>query len=162
MGDTVTVKNRDIPLLSEIRYIMQEICQLEQRRQWQRERMMNITQHLTGMPGGGGMPKGLDDAFSLLSELETEHEARCRAYARKLKRAQKVLDGIGSEVMRAFVEMKYVQDRPDTEIRDTLGMTRRGLERARRCVEEAPRMAEVTWHERYIVRHTSTAEPSDD
>ena len=73
----VVIRNRDIPLLSDVFYIMQEICQIEQRRDWQRDRMLNITQHLSGMPGGGGVPKGLDEAFSLLSELDEEHEQRC-------------------------------------------------------------------------------------
>ena len=151
MGDTVIVRNRDIPALNEVLCIMQEVCQLEARREWQRERMTNITAHLTGMPGGGGMPRGLDDAFSMLSELEKEHEARCKAYVRRLKKAEKIINGIESETMRAFVVMKYVMDLPDTEIRDKLNMTRRGFERARKSVEDAPGMDMVKWQERYIV-----------
>ena len=147
----VIVKNRDIPLLSEILYIMQDVCHIEERRDWQRDRMENITQHLTGMPGGGGLPKGLDDAFALLSEIDEEHEARCREYVRQLRRAQKILNSIESRTMRTFVMMKYIMDVPDTEIRDELNMTRRGFDRARRAVEEAPNMAAVKWQERYIV-----------
>lgn len=147
----VVIHNRDIPLLADILPIMQEICQIEQRRDWQRDRMLNITQHLTGMPGGGGMPKGLDEAFALLSELDEEHEQRCKDYVRQLKAAQKILNGIESRSMRAFVTMKYVMEVPDAQIREELNMTRTGFNRARRCVESAECMAMVKWHERYIL-----------
>ena len=147
----VVVRNRDIPLLSDVFYIMQEVRLIEQRRDWQRDRMVNITQHLTGMPGGGGMPKGLDEAFALLSELDEEHEQRCKDYVRQLKAAQKILNGIESRSMRAFVTMKYVMNVPDTEIRRELNMTRTGFNRARRCVESAECMATVKWREKYIL-----------
>ena len=147
----VVIRNRDIPLLADVLPIMQEICQIEQWRDWQRDRMLNITQHLTGMPGGGGTPKGLDEAFALLSELDEEHEQRCKDYVRQLKAAQKILNGIESRSMRAFVTMKYVMDVPDAQIREELNMTRTGFNRARRCVESAECMAMVKWHERYIL-----------
>lgn len=147
---SIEVRNRDIPLLSEILYIMQDVCQIEQRRDWQHDRMFNITQHLTGMPGGG-LPTGLDETFAMLSEIDEEHEARCKEYVRQLRKAQKILNGIESRTMRTFVVMKYIMDVPDVNIRDELNMTRRGFDRARRAVEEAPNMAAVKWQERYIV-----------
>ena len=147
----VVIRNRDIPLLADVLPIMQEICQIEQWRDWQRDRMLNITQHLTGMPGGGGTPKGLDEAFALLSELDEEHEQRCKDYVRQLKAAQKILNGIESRSMRAFITMKYVMDVPDAQIREELNMTRTGFNRARRCVESAECMTMVKWHERYIL-----------
>lgn len=152
----VVVRNRDIPPLAEVLPIMQEICHIEELRDWQRDRMLNITQHITGMPGGGGMPKGLDEAFAMLSELDEEHEQRCRDYVRQLKAAQKILNGIESRSMRAFVTMKYVMDAPDTEIRDALNMTRTGFNRARRCVESAECMAAVRWREKYILENVKS------
>jgi len=149
----VVVHNRDIPLLADVLSIMQEICQIELRRDWQRDRMVNITQHLSGMPGGGGVPKGLDEAFALLSELEEEHEQRCKDYARKLKAAQKILNGIESQTMRSFVIMKYIMNVRDADIRQELNMTRTGFNRARRCVESADCMAAVKWSERYILEN---------
>ena len=149
--DPVAVRNKDIPLLTEILYIMQDVCLLEQRRDWQRDRMTSITQHLTGMPGGGGLPKGLDSAFAILAEIDEEHEAQCKEYARQLRKAQKILNGIESRTMRTFVVMKYVMDVPDVKIRQELNMTWRGFDRARRAVENAPNMAAVKWQERYIV-----------
>ena len=147
----VVIRNRDIPLLADVLPIMQEVCMIEQRRDWQRDRMQNITQHLTGMPGGGGMPKGLDEAFALLAELDEEHEQRCKDYVRQLKAAQKILNEIESRSMRAFVTMKYVMDVPDAQIREELNMTRTGFNRARRCVESAERMSLVKWRERFIL-----------
>jgi hypothetical protein len=147
----VQVQNKDIPLLSDVLCIMQDVRGIEMRREWQKDRMYNITQHLSGMPGGSGGPKGLDDSFSKLSELETEHEQRCKDYTRQLKRAERILNSIESQSMRTFVMMKYVMDTPDTEIRRELNMSRRGFERARKCIESAPNMSLVKWKERYIL-----------
>lgn len=147
----VVIRNRDIPLLADILSIMQEICQIEKRREWQRERMEHITQHLSGMPRGGGNPKGFDDAFALLSDLDAQHETRCRAYVMEMKAAQKIINGIESRSMRAFVVMKYMTNAPDSEIMRQLGMTRTGFNRARRAVESAPHMAAVKWRDRYML-----------
>lgn len=146
------VRNGDIPLLAEILYTMQEVKLLEEQRDWQHDRLTHITQHLTGIPGGGGQVHGYEDAFAKLSELDEEHESMCLSYSQELKQAQKILNGIKSRSMRVFVLMKYVFDVPDTEIRDELNMTRRGFDKARRAVEEAPDMAHVKWQEKYIVR----------
>lgn len=150
----VIVRNQDIPLLSEILYIMQDIAQLEKRRDWQRDRMVNITQHLSAAPSGWGH-KGFDEAFSALSEIDEEHETRCREYTRQLKKAQKILNSIESRTLRTFVLMKYVMDVPDIKIRQELNMTWRGFERARKAVESAPCMAAVKWQEKYIVRENN-------
>lgn len=150
-SDSIEVKNIDIPLMANILPIMQEVYGIEKRREWQKDRMFNITQHLSGMPGGGGTPKGLDSAYSILSELETEHHQMCIEYAHQLRRAQKVLNSIESMTMRTFVMMKYIMDVPDTGIRKELNMTRRGFDRARNCIEQAPCMAAVKWKEKYIL-----------
>ena len=151
------VRNRDLILLSQVVRIMQDIRLIEERRKWQYERMFSITQHISGMPGGGRAPHGLDEAFSALSELDHAHGEKCREYVMQLKRAEKVINQIESAEMRTFVVMKYMTDAPDTEIREALNMTRRGFERARRCVEDAACMAEVKWMERYIHREAGEA-----
>ena len=145
------IRNRDIPLLTEILYIMQEVRMIEEQRDWQHDRLTHITQHLTGMPGGGGQARGYDDAFAKLSELDEQQEDQCKAYAAELKKAQDILNGIKSQSMRTFVKMKYVFDVPDTEIREELNMTRRGFEKAKRAVEDAPDMKHVKWQEKYVV-----------
>ena len=145
------IRNRDIPLLAEILYIMQEIRLIEEQRDWQHDRLTHITQHLTGMPGGGGQVHGYEDAFAKLSELDEQHEDQCKAYAAELKTAQGILNGIRSRAMRVFVLMKYVFDVTDTEIREELNMTRRGFEKAKRAVEDAPDMKHVKWQDKYVV-----------
>jgi len=147
----VTIRNRDIPLLASVLSVMQDVCMVEQQRQWQRDRLTNITPRLTGMPGGGGLPKGLEEAFAAISELEENQANECIKYAEVMKKAQEILNGIESENMRTFVKMKYVFDTPDTDIRRELNMTRRGFDRARKCVEDAPNMASVKWQEKYVV-----------
>lgn len=147
----VVVHNRDIPLLADVLCIMQEVNALEQRRDWQRDRMESITQHLSGMPGGGGLPKGLDDAFAMLSEIDEEHEQRCKDYVRQLRKAQKILNSIESRSMRVFVTMKYVLGMTDVDIRQELNISKWGFNRARRSIEDADCMANVKWQERYIL-----------
>lgn len=149
-NEPVKVRNKDIPLLANIFNIMQDIRQIEERREWQAGRLFNITQHLTGMPGGG-TPKGLDETFALLSEIDDEHKQRCKEYARQLRKAQKILNSIESHTMRTFVMMKYVMNVSDSEIRKELNMTKHGFYRARECVENASCMAAVKWQERYIL-----------
>lgn len=144
------IRNKDIPLLASTLSIMKSVEMIEQRRGWQELRMSNITQHLTKTPGSRSV-RGLDDAFALLSEMDEEHEELCKAYVRKLKKIQKILNGIESQNMRTFVTMKYVMNISDTEIRKELNMTRRGFDRARNSIESAPRMSSVKWQERYIL-----------
>jgi len=151
---TTEVNNKDIPVLADTLSIMQAIYNIEVRRQWQRDRMSNISQHLTGMPSAH-YPHGLDEAFSALSELDTEHKQHCRQYVRQLKKIEKILNSIESMSMRIFVEMKYVMDVPDTEIRNNLNMSKRGFYRAKECIESAPCMAAVKWQERYILKSES-------
>ena len=144
------IRNKDIPILTSTLSIMKSIEMIEQRREWQKSRMYNITQHLTGMPASHSV-RGLDDAFAVLSEMDTEHQELCKQYVRKLKRIQKILNGIESQTMRTFVTMKYVMNIPDTEIRKELNMSKRGFYRAKECIESATRMNAVKWQERYIL-----------
>ena len=148
--ENVVVRNRDIPLLADVFPIMQEIRALEQRRLWQRERMTSLSQRLTGMPGRSGTPKGLDDAFAQLSEIDEEHERRCRDYVRQMKSAQRILNGIKSESMRAFVLMRYVMNLSNREIMRELCMTEWRFNQSRRSIENAENMACVIWRERFI------------
>ena len=104
-----TVKNRDIPVLQEVMACMQAVCRTEELREWQRARMVKITQSLSGMPGGGGA-KGTDEAFAALDETTCELKESCREYTGRLRMAQRILNGIGSRRLRAIVLMKYVMD----------------------------------------------------
>lgn len=147
-----TIRNKDIPVLSRVFYIMQAVCQTEKLRQWQKDRMFSITATLTGMPGAsGGVPKGYDSAFAALSELDEAHETKIMEYSRELKRAERILNSIPSITMRTFVMMRYVLELSNNEIMRELNMTRRGFERACKCIEDAPDMAHAVWRERYYL-----------
>lgn len=112
-----------------------------------------ISQHLTGMPGGGGSPRGLEEAFARLSEIDDEHADKCKMYVKRLKKAQKILNNIENINMRTFVLMRYVIGASDMDIRKELNMTRRGFDRARKCIESAPNMSSVKWHDQYIIEN---------
>lgn len=147
---TRAVRNRDIPLLTDVLCIMQEVVMIESRMGWQRERMTSMNQRITGMPGSGGLPKGLEEAFAILSELEENQEKKCLEYSERLKEAQAILDGIENTQMKTFVEMKYIINASDQEIRKELNLSRRFFDEARKRIEEAPNMRSVRWPEKYV------------
>ena len=130
----VVVRNKDIPMLANVLNIMQEVQSLERRREWQRDRLYNITSHITGMPRGGGDGNLFDNVFSELSVIDEEHEKKIRQYVRELKHAERIINSIESQSMRVFVEMKYMLDIPNAVIMRDLNMTEWGFNRARRSV----------------------------
>lgn len=145
------IKNRDIPLLARVLYVMQDVCSLEKRCEWQRERLFSITQNITGMPGGKGVPSGFDTAFAAIDGINEEHREQIAAYTRELKEAEKIINSIPSRTMRTFVTMLYVENISAATVQRELNMTRRGFENARNAVEQAQDMASVVWRERYYV-----------
>lgn len=147
--ETAPIRNRDIPRLSRVLYTMQDVNATERKRMWQQDRLWNITQRITGMPGGHGEPKGLDASFSAISELEEKYEAECAAYVRELKEAEAILNAIPSRTMRAFVTMRYVLDMGRKEIMSMLNLKSWRYYDMCECVEQAEDMAHVAWTERY-------------
>lgn len=149
--EPTVVRNRDIPVLCDILPVMQLVCATERSLDWQHDRMTSMSQHISGMPGGGTLPQGLDEAFARLYEAGEDHGKELMQYNKELREAEKILNGIESRSMRAFVMLKYVWDVPDAEIRRELNMTEWGFNRARKAVEEAENMGMVVWRERYIL-----------
>lgn len=150
MNEPRIIKNRDIPMLARVLCVMQDICSLEKRREWQRERMYNISQRMTGMPGGKGMPSGLDSMLAAIDGIDEEHRERIASYTRELKAAERIINGIPSRTMRTFVVMMYVDGLPPEKVRKELNMTEWGFRRARDCIEQAVDMQSVVWREKYI------------
>lgn len=146
------IRNKDCLLLHRVPYIMQDICRLETRRQWQKDRMFGITATLTGMPRrSGGVPSGFDAAYAALSELDDEQGQKVVEYCRELKKAERILNAITSRTMRTFVVMRYIDDLPNGDIICELNMTEWGFKRACDCIEQAEDMEHVKWRERYIL-----------
>lgn len=148
----VVIRNRDIPLLTNVLPVMQMICKTEEMRQWQADRMTKITSNLTGMPGGKSQIGGFEQVLAVLSEIDDTHRQLCIEYTETLRKAENIINSIESMGMRAFVTMKYVMDVPDIEIRRELGMTLKRFYAARHCIEDAANMAGVKWNEKYTLR----------
>lgn len=150
--EPVKIRNRDIPLLSRVLYIMQGVSATEQIRQWQQDRLWNITQKITGLPGGGGVPGGYEKNFSAIGEIEERFASQCDEYTQEMQEAEAVLNAIKSETMRIFVIMKYVLHMPDRRIMRELNIRRWKLDKMSRAIEEAESMDKVVWNERYALK----------
>lgn len=143
------VRNRDIPKLAEVLAVMQSVNMAEQNAMWQQDRMFGTSQRITGMPGGKGVPKGLDAAFAALELAQKRQHREINGYLAKLRAAEKIINGIESATMRAFVEMMYVHCLPPDEVRKELNMTQWEFRSARKSIEDAEDMRSVEWHERF-------------
>lgn len=149
--EPVPVRNRDIILLSRVLYTMQDVSATEQKRMWQQDRLWNITQKITGMPGGHGEPKGLDASFAAIGEIEEKYESECAEYVAELQEAERLLNAIPSRTMRTFVTMRYLLDMSRKEIMARLNLGRRRYDAMCRDVEQAEDMAHVDWKERFVM-----------
>ena len=107
---------------------------------WQQDRLWNITQKITGMPGGRGEPSGLDRSFAEISAIEERYETECAEYVEELKRAEAILNGISSRTMRTFVTMRYVLGMGNREIMARLNMKRFRYDGLCKLIEDAPDM----------------------
>lgn len=150
--EPIPVRNRDIPMLSRVLYIMQAVSSTEQKRMWLQDRLWNMTQRITGMPGGGGEPKGLDAPFAAIGETEEAYGQECAEWMAELKRAEDILNGIPSETMRVFVTMRYLLDMSRKEIMGRLNLKRWRYEEMCQAIEQAEDMQSVVWKERYILQ----------
>lgn len=152
--DATEINNTDIIMLNNIWCTMCDITNLEERRAWQEGRLYHITQQISNGHGGGS-PKGMDETFAELAGLDAEHEEACKIYVADMQEAQKILDNIKNPKMKTFVVMMYVMNRPYSEIRQELNMTRRSFDAAKKAVEEAPCMKEVKWKEKYVLKENN-------
>lgn len=149
---TKTIRNRDIILLSQIRYMIQDVSMTEQKRQWMQDRLFAMSQHITGMPGGGSQPAGLEEPLAAIGELEEKYAKECREYLRDLNRAEQILNHIKSRSLRTFVMMRYVFGIGNNEIMKRLNVKRRRFEQACKAIEQAPDMEHVVWSERFALK----------
>ena len=74
------IYNRDIPKLERVNVIMKEVCRLEERMAWQKDRAYNVTRRLTGMPTAHGGESGLDATLAALSALTEDYGEKVRSY----------------------------------------------------------------------------------
>lgn len=145
---TRIVKNRDIQLLQRLKFLKLDVISLEKRMQWERDRLNNISQHLSSA-GGGGRGGGLDESFAAISEAEERHRLLIKTYTREIKKAERIIEGIASHQMRTMVTMLYLDNVADSAVRSVLHMSRWGYDNAKAAIENAACMADVRWNERY-------------
>lgn len=149
--ETIKIRNRDIPILSRVIYIMQDARAVEERINWQEDRLGSIAVNMSGMPKGGGMPNGFDAIYAALDALCETHKERLAQYMHDLAEAEKIINGIQNPKMRTFVVMMYVEELPHAVVRRELNMTEYAFNKAKHAVEQAGNMRAVVWRERYMV-----------
>ena len=147
MAATEGVRNRDIPKLMRVRWALMDVEAAERRRDWLQDRLFNITQKITGMPGGGRRIRGIDADLADIEEHEAAYSDMLKKFLLELDEAERILKGIRYPNLRSFVVMKYVMDRSDREIMGRMRLGRRAVEDMRRRVEEAESMADVEWRD---------------
>lgn len=142
------VKNKDIQLLRKVNLLKLDVISLENRAQWERDRMSNISQHLSTACGGGS-PHGMDESFAAMSEVEERHRLLVKQYAQEIKKAEQIINGIVSHQMRTMVTMLYMDNVADNAVRSVLHMSRWAFDNAKSAIENADCMADVRWNDRY-------------
>ena len=145
------VRNQDIPLLTQIFYILKEAESVERRGEWTYERLFNITRRMTGMPIGGGNAPGMDGTLAEVEELNRIYGDRLQECVKTLKDAERILNGIESQTMRTFVQMYYIDDISKAEIMRELNMTEWKFNKARENIENAENMKKVVWKEKLCI-----------
>ena len=145
------VRNQDIPLLTQIFYILKEAKSVERRGEWTYERLFNITRRMTGMPIGGGNAPGMDGTLAEVEELNRIYGDRLQECVKALKDAERILNGIESQTMRTFVQMYYIDDISKAEIMRELNMTEWKFNKARENIENAENMKKVVWKEKFCI-----------
>lgn len=146
------INNRDIAVLGEVMALMHEVKRLENQLLTQRESMFHITQKLNDMPTGKGMHRGIDDLLARYNELELRLLDTQTEHMDKLKQQQRIIDGIESVRMRAFVCMVYVENCSKADVMRELQMSDWQYRSARDSVEQASSMRTVVWREKYMLK----------
>lgn len=134
--------NLDIPKLTRVRYVMHDSEELEKQIAWQRERLYNISQRYSGMPHGGA-PKGMDDIFGEIEELEAEQRAKLREYTQVYREADRIISSIHDDELRLFATLAYIKQLPGATIRRIMHINEKKLRYMRECIEMAKCMALV-------------------
>ena len=146
--ETRGIRNRDIPLLTQIFYIMQDIRSLQHRSEFNDEQLYSTTKRLTGMPGGGGLPHGFDAILVELEEVNREYGEKIEKYVRDLKKAEKILNGITDNRVYTFVRLFYVDQVAQAEVIRDMELTEYQFNKIRKNIEDAETMQKAVWVEK--------------
>lgn len=139
--------NPELKTITRVYYTMQDAMSAERRREWVRESLFSVTQQITGMPRGGGLPQGIDSGLARLDELDRAYTEAVLRATEELCEAQRILDSIGRMELRVFVQMLYLDGFSGAEVRRELGISKWKFDKIRQSVENAERLAEAKWPE---------------
>ncbi|MBE5791641.1 MAG: DUF1492 domain-containing protein [Clostridiales bacterium] len=151
-GKEIVVNNRDIIVLQRVFFAMQDVCALEQKYQWEEDRLFHITAHLSPAAGGGAR-KGHDDGVLDGMEKKDEYFKSAEKYKNELKEAEDIINSIENKNMRTFVVLMYVFMMNGEEVRKRLNMTQYSFQQARKAIEDAENMQKAVWHDRYMLKN---------
>ena len=146
--ETRGVRNKDIPLLTQIFYIMQDIRSLQHRSEFNDEQLYSTTKRLTGMPGGGGLPHGFDSILVELEEVNREYGEKIAKYVKDLRKAEKILNGITDNRLYTFVRLVYVDQVAQAEAIRDMELTEYQFNKIRKNIEDAEDMQKAVWVEK--------------
>ena len=139
------VRNRDLPLLTCVRYTMQDIRMLEEKRDWTRERLERVTSGLSGMPRGGGGPHGMEEGFEKLADLDRRHAKKLRQCEKELDTAERLINSVESRPLRTFISMVYLRGMTREDVSAELNLTEWEYRKMKERVEGAERLRDVKW-----------------
>ena len=138
------IRNRDIPKLRNVLYMMQEVKRLEAAGERQLDRKEAITRVFSGLPGGGGgVPHGFDEILARLDEIGGMYAQQLNGALDALQEAQALLNDIADARLRTFVWMLYVADMSPREVREELNLSTWRFRQMREAVEQAECMKMV-------------------
>lgn len=140
------MKNRDIPLLQSILGVMQRIRQLEMKAEWEHDRMIKVTSHLSLVRGSGhDIGDMMDDVLAKVDAIEQEHREELKAYVDKMREADRIVnEDITDDKLRAFVEMAYIDGMSAGEVKKELNLSEWEYRQTKEKIENAGCMKEVT------------------
>jgi len=122
---------------------MREIVSLEKQVDWQRDQMVKMNQHIGNLPRSGSQPKGYEEAFSIISEVEGQQLEKLIEYAGIIKESEKVISGIIDDETRLFVRLLYVDQLSRMRIQRVMRMSPKRMRRMREAVDMAENMENV-------------------
>lgn len=136
--------NRDIANLRRVPCIMADIEALERRIRWERDRMTNITTHLSLCSGGRGR-MGIDDALSAIYEIDGEHKQLCERYRAELKNARDIMARVPNGKQKTAIWLYYVEREKAETIRRKLKISDWKWRDFIRRIETVDAMEKVAW-----------------
>lgn len=116
--------------LGQYQYIINSITALEIQREEIRTRAGKITATLSGMPGGGGNSRKIEDNAIELAAIDTEIAKLAEELTRKTVGILKVINALPHSFERNVIEAIYINGCTEDEAAGRLGKSKETIRRA--------------------------------